>query len=312
MNLRSIDLNLLTIFDAIMTERKMSTAADKIGMSQPAMSAAVSRLRLTLKDELFIRTGSGIKPTPKALELQRPIRQILDMISATVTRSMAFDHRTSDRVFTLASVDYGGIVVVPQLLRLLQAEEASVRLNVWPQYEEDLKDLMHFGSVDFALDNIPILEDDFHIEILRREPGYCLVRRDHPDIQGDLTLRQFLETEQVALYPKDKRISLLDQHLLANGLRRRHGMRVASFFNMPYIVKESNMICTLPESVARHFSALFDLQLLPAPLDDWRAPVYLMWHNSLHSEPAHQWLRQHILQLCRQHEPPPNIQKSNI
>ncbi|TQV78846.1 LysR family transcriptional regulator [Exilibacterium tricleocarpae] len=300
MNLRSVDLNLLTIFDAIMTERKMSAAADKIGMSQPAMSAAVARLRLTLNDELFIRTGSGVKPTPRALELERPIRRILDLVSETVTQSVTFDHQKTDRVFTLASVDYGGIVVVPQLLRRLQAEASAVRINIWPQYEADLKDLMHFGSVDFAVDNIPLLEDDFHIEILCREPGYCLARRDHPKIQQSLSMEQFLQTEQVALYPKDKRISLLDQHLLANGLRRRHGMRVASFFNMPYIVAESNMICTLPEKVARHFAALFDLQLLPAPLDDWRAPVYLMWHSSLHGDPGHQWVRDIILGMYRQ------------
>ncbi len=300
MNLRSIDLNLLTIFDAIMTERKMSAAADKIGMSQPAMSAAVSRLRLTLKDELFIRTGSGVKPTPRALELERPIRQILDLVSETITQTVSFDPAKSDRVFTLASVDYGGAVLVPPLIRLLQAQNSRVRINIWPQYEEDLQDLMHFGSVDFAVDNIPIVEDDFHIEVLRREAGYCLARRDHPDIQGSLSMQQFLQTEHVALYPKDKRISLLDQHLLANGLRRKHGMRVASFFNMPYIVKESNMICALPERVARHFAALFDLQVMPAPLGEWRAPVYLMWHNSVHGDPGHQWLRHTIMAMYRQ------------
>lgn len=299
MNLRSVDLNLLTIFDAIMAERKMSAAADKIGMSQPAMSAAVSRLRITLKDELFIRTGSGVKPTPRALELERPIRQILDMVSDTISQSVAFKPDKSDRVFTVASVDYGGIAVVPQLIKHLKAINSNVRVNIWPQYEADLKDLMHFGSVDFALDNIPILEDDFHIETVRKEPGFCLARKDHPSIQENLDLEQFLDTEHVVLYPKNDRISLMDQHLLANGLRRRHGMKVPSFFNMPYIVKESDMICTLPEKVARHFASLFDLNIFPAPVEDWSAPVYLMWHSSLHGDPGHQWLRKIIVELCQ-------------
>lgn len=299
MNLRSIDLNLLTIFDAIMTEGKMSAAAEKIGMSQPAMSAAVSRLRITLKDELFIRTGSGIKPTPRALELERPIREVLDKISDTISQTLAFDPQKSDRLFTLASIDYGGIAIVPPLLKQLAEINATVRLNVWPQYEEDLKDLMHFGTVDFALDNIPILEDDFHVETVRQEPGYCLVRKQHPRIQGSLNLEQFLENEHVVLYPKSNRISLLDQHLLSNGLRRKHGMKVPSFFNMPYIVQQTDMICALPEKVARHFAQQFDLALYPAPVENWTAPVYLMWHNSLHGDPGHRWLREIIIELCR-------------
>ncbi|NIB40426.1 LysR family transcriptional regulator [Pseudomaricurvus alkylphenolicus] len=303
MNLRSVDLNLLTIFDAIMTERKLSAAADKIGMSQPAMSAALGRLRITLKDELFLRTGSGVRPTPRALELERPIREILDKISDTIAQTQEFDPTKSDRIFTLASIDYGGIAVVPSLLQKLADLQTSVRVNIWPQYEEDLKDLMHFGSVDFALDNIPILEDDYHVETVRQEPGYCLVRKDHPDIRDELTLDQFLAAEHVVLYPKTNRISLLDQHLLSTGLRRRHGMKVPSFFNMPYIVQKTNMICALPEPVARHFAELFDLALYPAPVEDWKAPLYLMWHNSLHGEPGHRWLREMIIELCRGFNP---------
>lgn len=301
MNLRSVDLNLLTIFDAIMTERKMSAAAEKIGMSQPAMSAAVSRLRLTLKDELFIRTGSGIKPTPRALELERPIREVLNKISDTISQTLEFDHQTSDRVFTLASLDYGAISLVPNLLTRLHSQNSNVRINIWPQYDEELKDLMHFGAVDFAMDNIPILEDDFHIETVRQEPAYCLVRKDHPKIQEAPSMAQFLDAEHIVLYPKTKRISLLDQHLMANGMRRKHGMKVPSFFNMPYIIQQTDMICALPEHVARHFAKEFNLNIFPAPVEDWTAPVYLMWHSSLNGDPGHKWLRELIIELCQQH-----------
>lgn len=299
MNLRSVDLNLLTIFDAIMTERKMSAAAEKIGMSQPAMSAAVSRLRITLKDELFIRTGSGIKPTPRAQELERPIREVLNKISDTISQTLTFDHQKSDRIFTLASLDYASITLVPNLLKQLRAQQSSVGVNIWPQYDEELKDLMHFGAVDFAIDNIPILDKDFHIETLCQEAAYCLVRKDHPDIREAPSLEQFLSAEHIVLYPKTNRISLLDQHLMANGLRRKHGMKVPSFFNMPYIVEQTDMICALPERVARDFANKFDLNLFPAPVKDWTAPVYLMWHSSLHGDPGHTWLREMIIELCR-------------
>ena len=303
MNLRSLDLNLLTIFDAIITEQNLSRAADKIGMSQPAMSAALGRLRVTMKDELFLRTGRGVKPTPRALELQRPVRHILDMISATLSQTLHFDPDTSQRVFTLASIDYGGIAVIPQLLQHLQQAHSTVKVNIWPQYETDLKDQMHFGNVDFAIDNIPITDNEFHIEMLRQERAFCLVRKGHPVIRDTLSLAQFLEAEHVVLYPQGDRVSQLDEYLIANGMRRRYGIKVPSFFNMPYIVQSSDLICGLPERMALHFARLFDLKALPAPVPEWVANYYLMWHRSQEEDPGHKWLREIIIALCREQHP---------
>ncbi len=302
MNLRSVNLNLLTIFDAIFTEQNLSRAADKIGMSQPAMSAALGRLRLTLNDELFIRTGRGLKPTPRALELQHPIQDILDRISSTLSNTERFDPNSSERVFTLASVDYGGVMIVPKLLRHLQQIDSPAKINLWPQYESDLKEQMHFGSVDFAIDNIPITDNAFHTEVLMQEQAYCLVRKDHPNIHDELTMEQFLDVEHVVLYPQGDRISQLDEHLISKGLRRKYGAKVPNFFNMPYIVQSTNLICGLPESMAQHFARLYNLRALPAPVNDWVATYYLMWHSYLDNDPGHIWLRDIIIALCREQQ----------
>jgi DNA-binding transcriptional LysR family regulator len=297
MNLRSVDLNLLTVFDAIMAERNITLASEKINMSQPAMSAALARLRIMLKDDLFVRTGRGVKPTSRALELEAPVRQILDKIVGTLSQSMGFDSRTSERAFNLASVDYGGIVVVPKLVKHLQELESSVRVNVLPQYDTDLKDLMHFGHVDFALDDIPIVENDIQVELVTRETAYCLVRKGHPTIKAAPTMEQFLEAEHVSIFPRGDRVSSLDSYLLSINTPRKHGMRVASYFNSPYVVMETDMIAAMPEKVALHMGEVFDLNVFPGPFDDWLAPVYLMWHSSFNDDPGHKWMREIIFAL---------------
>lgn len=299
MNLRSIDLNLLTIFDAVMAERNISKAAEKIAMSQPAVSAALSRLKLVMQDELFVRSSHGVKPTPRALELEAPIRTILNMISETVIQAREFDYTKSDRVFSFASMDYGGIALVPFLLKHLQDLGATVQFRIWPQYERDLRELMHFGTVDLAMDNVPIIENDFKVEMVRKEPGYCLVRKGHPVIQKSLSLEQFLETPHVVLYPRTDRLSMFDQFLISKGLRRNHGIRVPSFFNMPYIVRETDMICSLPERVALQIAEQFDLNVFPVPVDGWVAPMYLMWHSSLEADQGHKWLREIVMEHCK-------------
>ena len=300
MNLRSIDLNLLTIFDAIIAEKNLSRAAEKIGMTQPAMSAALGRLRITMKDELFLRTGRGLTPTPRARELQQPIRDILDRINSTLSQTQRFDPKTSERVFILASIDYGGIAVIPRLLQHLQQIESTVKTNIWPQYETDLVEQMHFGKVDFAIDNIPITDNEFHIEMLCQERAFCLVRKGHPKICDTLDLEQFLEAKHVVLYPHGDRVSQLDEYLISKGLRREYGIKVPSFFNMPYIVQSTDLICGLPERMALHFAELFGLKAMPAPVGDWLASYYLMWHRGLEEDPGHKWLREIIIKLCRE------------
>jgi DNA-binding transcriptional LysR family regulator len=296
-NLRSVDLNLLTIFDAIYTEQNLSRAAEHIGMSQPAMSAALGRLRVEFKDELFVRTGRGVKPTPRAIELSHPVRDVLDRIIATLSQVRSFDPETSQRLFTIASTDYGGTSVIPKLLEYMQRTQCAVRVNVWPQYESGLKDLMHFGSVDFAIDSTPITDTDFHNEILAREPVWCLVRADHPVIGNTLTIEQYLEAEHIAVYPQGGRASQLDEYLIERGMRRNHSIRVPSFFNMPYIVKSTDAICSLPETTARHFAKVHALRALRIPSVDWVATYYLMWHSSMAQNPAHQWLRNILVAL---------------
>ena len=160
MNLRSVDLNLLTVFDAVYTEGNMSRAAEKINMSQPALSLAISRFRHLAGDELFERAGRGVRPTPRANELAAPIRRALDMIIGALEQAADFDATTSDRTFNLLLGDAGELILMPPLMRWLETANANVHINTLPLAGTDVRKEMHFGNVDLYLWITPLDTDD--------------------------------------------------------------------------------------------------------------------------------------------------------
>ncbi|WP_170150145.1 LysR family transcriptional regulator [Parahaliea mediterranea] len=300
MNLRSIDLNLLTVFHAVITEGNISRAAEKIGMSQPATSAALSRLRLILKDELFIRTGRGVRPTPRAQELEKPVRQILEMIRNTLTQPEEFDYTASNRSFTIASMDYGGVLIAPRLMYYLQQLGSPVTINIHSSNDARLIDKMRFGTVDFNIDYMQMVEEDFHNAHVITETASCLVRKAHPIIRDELTLDQYLDAQQVVVYPYGQRVSVMEEFLTAMDVRRHRTMVVPSFLNYPYIVSSTDLICTLPSRVGRIYAAQYDLNLFPLPVPGFKVDYYLMWYAGLEYDPAHRWMQEILLNLCRQ------------
>lgn len=296
-NLRNIDLNLLTVFDAVASEGNISRAAAKIGMSQPAMSAALSRLRLTLKDELFVRTGRGVRPTPRALELERPIRRILHLIDDTLTQSAEFDYRASERVFTMASMDYAGILLLPDVLKRLRDMASPMTMNVCSSNDLQLADKLRFGSVDFAVDYIPIVDEDFHSVKIAAERACCLVDPEHPFIRDSLNLEDFLRSRQAVLLPYDKRVSIIDEYLKSLDVARHRTVTVPSMLNYPYVIAGSDLLCTLPLRIGQVFAREHDLKLFPLPLPDFSVDYYLIWHNGQDHDPAHRWMREMLIEL---------------
>lgn len=299
MNLRSVDLNLLTLFDAIMTEQNLTRAGDKIGISQPSMSNALSRLRALTGDELFVRSGRGVKPTPKAMLLAGPIRTILDMVVNTLSMDSDFDYQASDRSFNLVLGDFGDVVLMPRLLQWLGELNCKVRINLLHRGESDYREEMHFGKIDLLLSAIPTVDEEIHCEQIFSEPEYSLVRRDHPEIKDSLSLEQFLAQEQVVLSAPIRQGFMIDQQLRARNLERKHQVTVHSSTEMPHIVAATDMICTMPLSMARQCAEIFNLKMFPTPLEGVDVTGYLMWHKSLQNDAGHKWLRGLIIDLCR-------------
>ncbi|MDD2058454.1 LysR substrate-binding domain-containing protein [Pseudomonas sp. GD03860] len=299
MNLRSVDLNLLTVFDAIMAEQNLSRAADRIGMSQPAISNALSRLRHVFKDDLFIRTGHGMRATLRAQELATPIRKILDMVMTTLTQGADFDYTSSTRAFNLVLSDYGEVVLLSPLMRWLDAIGANVQINVETYMQRDLKEKMRYGKIDLCLWAEPMPSDAFDSQLLLSEELYSMVRRDHPLVSNRLTLEQYVTLKHLVLEWRDtENPRPVERHLQRLGLSRELYLHVHSFFSMPWIVAGSDVVCTMPSRMAKTFSELHQLKCFKTPLEGLEVPIYLSWHRSVEEDPAHRWLRNGIALIC--------------
>lgn len=299
MNLRKVDLNLLTIFDAVMTEGNITRAGEKIGMTQSAISNALNRFRHVTGDELFVRDGRTIQPTPRAIQLGGEVRKILDMIANAITESADFDYQSSDREFNIVLSDYGELVLLPRILAWFNDIGTNIKLNVLNRSRLDLKRELHYGGVDLYLWAIPIVDKDIHTEKVITETFFSAVRKDHPSVKDSLSLEQFLALPHVITPWPDEQGFTIDKKLRELGLERDNRVKVSSLAYMPMAVTATDMVCTLESNVAKQFAEAYHLKLFPTPIPDLEMPGYLMWHKNMDSDPAHAWLRNFIINLCR-------------
>ncbi|EKF7416840.1 TPA: LysR family transcriptional regulator [Pseudomonas aeruginosa] len=298
MNLRSVDLNLLTVFDAVIREGNLTRAAANIGMSQPAISDAVARLRHLLKDDLFIRTGHGVRPTPRALQYAAPIRRILDLVIMTLSEAQAFDHVTSHRRFNLVLREYGELVLLPPLMQWLDSMGSSVVIGACTVPHKDVAEALRSGAIDIYLATAPLTDVGYTSLHVFTEQLVSVVRRDHPQVHNSLSLEQFLELNHVILEWPDIPTPRVDQVLHASGLRpRKCQMRVHSLFDMPRVVASTNMICSLPVKMAQSFAETHKLKAFPVPLDGVEIPLYLCWHERFDNDAGHTWMRETLASL---------------
>ena len=297
MNLRKVDLNLLTVFDAVMREGNFTRAADKIGMTQPAVSEAVARLRHLFKDDLFIRNGRGVQPTPRAHQYAAPIRRSLDLIAATLSESHTFDFVTSTRAFNLFLGDYGELVILPSLMQWLDGMQAKVRINLRAASSDQVADQLRDGRLDLWLTSEPIVDNSFVNQPVGTERLVSMVRRDHPLVKDSLSLAQFLTLRHVMIEWHDPKGTVVEHALRARGIERQYGMQMHRFFDMPRVVSATDMICTLPSQMARHFTEAHNLKAYPLPELDIDIPMFLTWHKRFDPDPGHTWIRDSIIRL---------------
>jgi len=300
MNLRKIDLNLLTVFDAILQAQNLSRAAENIGMSQPAVSDALARLRHLFQDDLFIRTGHGMKPTPKACHYGSQVSRILDLTKTLLTEEQDFDYGNSQRIFNLALGDYGEVVLLPRMMQWLESRQASINVNILPTHEPSKLDKLRKGELDIYLSSEPISHQDFDNYCVYQESLVSMVRADHKSIRNSLNMEQFLALSHIILDWPSKEGSLIEQRLRAKNLSRNCRMRVHSFFDMPRVVANTEMICTLPSRLAQQFAHSHNLKSFPIPLPDLDVPIYLSWHKNQAVDPAHRWLREVLKMFLRE------------
>ena len=296
MDFHGIDLNLLVAFDALMSERNVTRAATRVGVSQPAMSAALSRLRNLLGDPLFQRSSAGLVPTARARDLAQPVAAALHQIALAMLSQPAFEPGTASVTFKLGLQDYPTLVLLPALVDALEHATPGISLNILAYNDRDTAvDLLDAGAIDVAIGVAPGLMDARILtRPLMRDAFVTVVSADHPAASGPMDLRTYLDLRHVLVSPEGQLHGLVDQTLAQQGKQRKLALTVPQLFAVPAVIARTKMAATILERAAIQAQASHRLVMVPPPLALPDITFHLIWHRRSDSNPAQQWFREFI------------------
>ena len=290
-------LDLLRCFALLHDERHVTRAAHRAGLSQPAMSRALDRLRELFNDALFVRTPRGMLPTVRADELAPRVRSVLDAAGALI-QPASFDPATLVRTFVIGTSDFFDAELMPRLVAVLAREAPGVTLQSRP-FDPGVSDALAAGRLDVILSIREALPRDALLTKLYDERFLCAVRRDHPKVGKRLTLERFCELPHLLIAPSGNPGSRVDTLLAARGLSRRVVVRVHTFLSAPAIVASSDLVLTAPARVLEPLARPFRLRLLPPPLEVPPISLFIAWHPRVADDPAHAWFRGVLVRASR-------------
>jgi DNA-binding transcriptional LysR family regulator len=298
MDIGSADLNLLKVLAAMHEHQNVTRAGQAIGLSQPAMSAALAKARSLIGDPLFVRAGGAMRPTARAEELMAPVRRVLDAIRAEILDPSRFEPATSRRVFTIITPDIGEIAFLPRLLARLAraAPAADVRTLAMPPAA--IERALESGAADLVLGLFPDLtKAGFYQQRLFRNSFICLARAGHPlGRESSLPLKAFLEAAHAVVRPEGRTHDLFERELQKRGHARRIRLEIPHFLSLPTIIAASDLIATVPRDIGIAFARHAKLRLLEPPLNV-SFDVKHYWHGRARNDPANLWLRKQVWEL---------------
>ncbi len=305
-NFRTLDLNLLRVFDEVMAERSLTKAAKNLSLTQPAVSNAMRRLRDTLGDDLVRRSGQGLEPTPRANALWPAVREALRQLQETLVPN-PFDPATSTATFVLAMADATASELIPGLLNLVEREAPGVSIRVVPLSTRDPRRLLDAETADLAIGHFPGALADLtasaqaggavnyaHLRLYDTE-YVCVMRKHHPLAKKQLTIDRFCEARHMLVSFSGKPFGFVDEALASLARKRRVVITVNQFFTAGRVAEQSDLLTVLP----RHFVGMADVNqaliIRPLPFDMPVVHVDVLWHKRLQQSSAHQWLRHALM-----------------
>ena len=298
MDIGKVDLNLLRVFAAMHEHRNVTRAGRAIGLSQPAMSTALAKLRATFGDALFVRTGAGMQPTSKAAELAAPVLRVLDVVKSEILQKTGFDPATSERRFTLITPDIGEMAFLPRLLARLEAQAPRADLRTLAMPPAAIEQALESGAADLAVGLFPDLtKAGFYQQRLFRNSFVSVVRANHPTIGERVGLRRFLEASHAVVRPEGRSHDLFERALQQRGLVRRIRLEIPHFLSLPTIIAQSDLVATVPRDIGLAFAKQANLRALEPPVRTPPFDVKQYWHRRAHQDPAGIWLRSQVRNL---------------
>ncbi len=291
MNVDNFDLNLIRVFLAIAKHRNVTEAGLQLGLTQSSVSHSLSRLRDLCNDQLFVRTSDGMMPTVAATALIEPLEQALSTVRSSLRGAAVFDPLTDDRCFNLVLSDIGQLTYLPTLLDHLKLHAPHTSVNVLHLPIDQHRDALITGVADLTIGHRPDLQSGFHQTHLFDDPYVCMLRADHPQIKKSISLKQYLEASHIVVEPPGRGPGLVEQALSRAKKKRRIVMRLPHFFAGPLILQRTDHLMTVPLRAQVMLRELSNIRFLPLPFEVELMHVKLLWHERMHHDAGHKWLR---------------------
>ena len=314
MNFRTLDLNLLRVFDEVMAERNLTRAANNLAMTQPAVSNALKRLRDAVGDDLLVRAGYGVEPTPRALALWPTVRDALVSLRANLAPT-SFDPKVGKHSFLLSMADSTAALIIPPLVREIEAMKANIILRVLPLTTRDPRSLLEGGTIDLAIGFFPATvaavaqhamqsdaPDTFHHTQLYGGKYVCVLRKNHPLLAKikdlTITLDQYCDAHHLLVSFSGRPFGFIDEALADINRKRAVVLTVNQFFTAGVVVENSDLLTVLPRHFLPSTGMTEQLVTLELPFASPNVRVDLLWHRHHHNNPAQKWLRELIAKIA--------------
>jgi len=303
MELHELDLNLLVVFNHLLVERRVSKVADNLGISQPAVSNSLAKLRKLFGDELFLRTPKGMEPTPFADQLAESVSYALAMIHSGVNQRTTFEPATAKRAFTIGMTDIGEIYFLPALIERLRTEAPGITLSTVRNAAVNLRDELESGKVDVGIGLLPQLKAGFFQRRLFTQSYVCLMRRGHRLDKRKMSIAEFSAAEHLVVISAGTGHGKVDELLQRSGVERSVRLTVPHYVSVGHILRGSDLIATVPERLANRLIEPFGLAKVPHPAKLPDVAINVFWHAKYHRSPDNRWLRGVVFDLFGDEDP---------
>ena len=303
MELHEIDLNLLVVFNQLLALRRVSKVAEHLGISQPAVSNSLAKLRKLFGDELFLRTPRGMEPTPYAEQLAESVSHALALIHSGVNQRTSFEPSTATRSFTIGMTDIGEAYFLPSLIERLHRDAPGVTLSTVRNTAVNLRDELESGKADLAIGLLPALKAGFFQRRLFTQGYVCLMRRGHRLDKRKMSLAEFSAAEHLVVVSAGTGHGKVDELLQRGGIERSVRLTVPHYMSVGHILRRSDLIATVPERLAESLVEPFGLAMVPHPARLPEVAINVFWHAKYHRSPANRWLRDVVFELFASESP---------
>jgi DNA-binding transcriptional LysR family regulator len=295
--LQDIDMNLLVVFQLLYRERKTQAVADELGLTQPAVSHALRRLRKLMGDELFERTSRGLRPTPYADRIAEPVNYALSTLHESLNVLDIFDPAASSRNFNIAMTDIGEIYFLPKLMLRLAELAPGVTVSTVRDSSLNLKETMESGAIDLAIGLLPQLGEGYFQRRLFEQRYVSLMRKGHPLAEGTYGVDAFIEAKHAVVIASGTGHGQVEELLSRCGVPRFVQLTLPHFVAVPYIISTTDLVVTVTNKLAEATMDRFDLVMRPHPIDLPRIQINMFWHRRLDQDRGNRWLRNLIFEM---------------